>query len=262
MMQTGKEPRVERFIRCRLSGVKLFGRLTDDRIEILDGAYYEAIRPTGRSVDLKEVTLLCPVTPSKIILVGLNYRMHVQHSQSATEVPANPILFLKPPTALIGPEEHIIYPQGVDRVDYEAELGVVIGHRGSKIPVAQANDYIFGYTCVNDVTARNVQKQDGQWTRGKGFDTFCPVGPSFVRGIDPSDLAVEAYLNGVRKQYGRTSDLIFAVPFLVHFISSVMTLLPGDVIATGTPQGIDPMQRGDRIEVRVERVGSLVNTVI
>jgi len=262
MLQTEEETQVERFVRCALSGVKLFGRLADGKIEILDGAYYETIRPTGRSVDPKEVTLLCPVAPSKIILVGLNYRVHVQHSQSATEVPANPILFLKPPTALIGPEEHIIYPDGVDRVDYEAELGVVIGRRGFNIPVAQAYDYIFGYTCVNDVTARNVQRQDGQWTRGKGFDTFCPVGPCVVRGIDPSDLAVEAYLNGVRKQYGRTSDLIFAVPFLVHFISSVMTLMPGDIIATGTPQGIDPMQRGDRIEVRVEQVGSLVNTIV
>lgn len=258
----GKETMVERFVRCALSGVELFGRLDGDRIEILDGPYYERIRPTGRFVDVERATLLCPVIPSKIILVGLNYRAHVKQSQSATEVPANPVLFLKPPTSLLGPDGDILYPDGVDRVDYEAELGVVIGRRGHRIPIDSAYDYIFGYTCVNDVTARKIQKQDGQWTRGKGFNTFCPVGPYVVSGIDASDLSVEAYLNGQRKQYGRTSDLIFSIPYLVHFISSVMTLLPGDIISTGTPEGIDPMQKGDTIEVRVENVGSLVNRIV
>jgi len=253
---------VERYVRCALSGVELFGRLEDGRIEILDGPYYERVRPTGRYVDLERVRLLCPVAPSKIILVGLNYRAHVQHSQSATEVPANPVLFLKPPTSLVGPDGDIVYPDAVDRVDYEAELGVVIGRKGHSIPIDRAEEYIFGYTCVNDVTARKIQKQDGQWTRGKGFDTFCPIGPHVVRGIDASNLSVEAYLNGQRKQSGRTSDLIFSIPFLVHFISSVMTLLPGDVISTGTPEGIDPMQKGDTIEVRVENVGSLINKII
>lgn len=253
---------MERYVRCALSGVELFGRLEDGRIEILDGPYYAGVRPTGRYVDLERVRLLCPVAPSKIILVGLNYRAHVQHSQSATEAPANPVLFLKPPTSLLGPDGDIVYPDGVDRVDYEAELGVVIGRTGHRIPIDRAEEYIFGYTCVNDVTARKIQKQDGQWTRGKGFDTFCPIGPHVVRGIDASNLSVEAYLNGQRKQSGRTSDLIFSIPFLVHFISSVMTLLPGDVISTGTPEGIDPMQKGDTIEVRVENVGSLINTII
>lgn len=253
---------MERFVRCAFSGVELFGRLADDRIEVLGGPYYERLRPTGRYLDVNRVRLLCPVVPSKIILVGLNYRLHVQHSQSATEVPANPVLFLKPPTSLLEPDGEIVYPDGVDRVDYEAELGVVIGRKGHHIPVDRADDYIFGYTCVNDVTARKIQKQDGQWTRGKGFDTFCPIGPHVVRGIDASDLLVEAYLNGQRRQSGRTSDLIFSIPYLVHFISSVMTLLPGDVISTGTPQGIDPMQKGDTIEVRVENVGSLVNRVV
>ena len=253
---------MEQFVRCALSGVELFGRLDGRRMEILDGPYYERIRPTGRFVDVDQVRLLCPVAPSKIILVGLNYRKHVEHSQSATEVPANPVLFLKPPTALLEPNGDIIYPEGVDRVDYEAELGVVVGRRGYCIPVDRADDYIFGYTCVNDVTARKIQKLDGQWTRGKGFNTFCPVGPYVVRGIDASDLSVEAYLNGQRKQYGRTSELIFSIPYLVNFISSVMTLLPGDVISTGTPEGIDPMQKGDTIEVRVEHVGSLVNRIV
>lgn len=253
---------MERYVRCALSGVELFGRLEDGRIEILDGPYYAGARPTGRFVDLERVRLLCPVVPSKIILVGLNYRAHVQHSQSATEAPANPVLFLKPPTSLLGPDGDIVYPDGIDRVDYEAELGVVIGRKGHRIPIEQAEEYIFGYTCVNDVTARKIQKQDGQWTRGKGFDTFCPIGPQVVRGIDASNLSVEAYLNGQRKQSGRTSDLIFSIPFLVHFISSVMTLLPGDVISTGTPEGIDPMQKGDTIEVRVENVGSLINKII
>ncbi|MDD4052487.1 MAG: fumarylacetoacetate hydrolase family protein, partial [candidate division Zixibacteria bacterium] len=210
---------MEQYVRCALSGVELFGRLDGTRIEILDGPYYERVRPTGRFVDIDQVKLLCPVASSKIILVGLNYRKHVQHSQSATETPANPVLFLKPSTALLEPNGNIIYPEGVDRVDYEAELGVVIGGKGHCIPVDRADDYIFGYTCVNDVTARKIQKLDGQWTRGKGFDTFCPVGPYVVRGIDASDLSVEAYLNGQRKQYGRTSELIFRVYSRYHLSS-------------------------------------------
>jgi 2-keto-4-pentenoate hydratase/2-oxohepta-3-ene-1,7-dioic acid hydratase in catechol pathway len=208
------------------------------------------------------VKILCPVMPSKIILVGLNYHIHVSHSQSATEPPKNPVLFMKPPSALLAHEGEIVYPEGVDRVDYEAELAVVIGKKAKKIKPNQVFEHLFGFTCLNDVTARKIQKQDGQWTRGKGYDTFCPVGPEIVTEIDPSDLLVEAYLKGERKQSGRTSDMIFPIPELVSFISDVMTLEPGDVISTGTPEGIDPMQRGDTIEVRIEKVGSLVNRVV
>ena len=253
---------MEKYIRFEQAGEAHYGRLDGARITVLEGPYWLRSKPTGDTVDISEVKILCPVEPTKIICVGLNYHMHVEHSQSATVAPENPVLFMKPPSSLLEPGGEIIYPDGIDRVDYEAELAVVIGRRGHKIPEEKADDYIFGYTCLNDVTARKVQKADGQWTRGKGFDTFCPVGPHVVRGIDVSDVSVEAYLNGERKQYGRTSDMIFSIPFLVNFISSVMTLMPGDVISTGTPQGIDPMQKGDRIEVRVEYIGSLVNTIV
>lgn len=253
---------MEQFIRFEYSGKPAFGQADGERVAVLDGPFWDNGRPTGQTLDIKQVKLLCPVAPSKIILVGLNYHMHVQHSQSATQAPENPIIFLKPPSSLLEPGGRIVYPDGADRVDYEAELAVVLGRKGHKIPEDRANEYIFGYTCLNDVTARHIQKADGQWTRGKGFDTFCPVGPHVVRGIDASDLAVEAYLNDRRKQHGRTSDMIFSIPYLIHFISSVMTLEAGDVISTGTPEGIDPMQKGDTIEVRIDQIGSLVNTVV
>ena len=253
---------MDKFVRFEISGIDMYGRLEGESIEILDRPYWESIRPTGRRVAISDVRLLAPVKPSKIICVGLNYHAHVKESQSATEVPKNPVLFYKPPSALLEPDGEIIYPDDIDRVDYEAELAVVIGKRGFQIAESDAEDHIFGYTCLNDVTARKVQKADGQWTRGKGFNTFSPVGPHIVTGIDASNLTVEAYLNGERKQHGNTSNLIFSIPFLINFISTVMTLEPGDVISTGTPQGIDPMQRGDKIEVRVEKVGSLFNTVV
>lgn len=252
----------EKHIRFDRSGTAHYGIVEGKSIHSLDGPGWLGGRPSGDRLNADEVTMLCPVEPSKIICVGLNYHIHVTHSQSATEAPKSPVLFLKPPSSLIGPGGGIVYPENVDRVDYEAELAVVIGKRGRHIPEESANEYIFGYTCLNDVTARHIQKADGQWTRGKGFDTFCPVGPAVVRDVDVSDVTVEAYLNGERKQHGRTSDMIFSIPFLIAFISSAMTLMPGDVISTGTPQGIDPMQRGDTIEVRVEQVGSLINKVV
>jgi 2-keto-4-pentenoate hydratase/2-oxohepta-3-ene-1,7-dioic acid hydratase in catechol pathway len=253
---------VEKFVRFKKDDHIYCGRIEGDNIDIFDGPYWMDGRSSGKTVRLDEVKLYYPVEPTKIICVGLNYHIHVEHSQSADKVPDEPVLFFKPPSSLLEPGGEIVYPDNCDRVDYEAELAVVIGKRGYKIPQAEAEDYIFGYTCLNDVTARKIQKADKQWTRGKGFDTFCPVGPHVVKGVDVSDLAVEAYLNGERKQYGRTSDMIFSIPFLIEYISAVMTLMPGDIISTGTPQGIDPMQRGDKIEVRVENIGSLVNTIV
>jgi 2-keto-4-pentenoate hydratase/2-oxohepta-3-ene-1,7-dioic acid hydratase in catechol pathway len=169
---------------------------------------------------------------------------------------------LKPPSALIGPGEKIIYPEMSRRVDYEAELGVIIGRECKAVAALEAEDYIFGFTCVNDVTARDLQKKDVQWTRGKGFDTFCPVGPWLVDKLNYEDLQIESYLNGDLRQSGKTSDMIFSIPKLISFISCVMTLYPGDLISTGTPSGIAPMQSGDRIEVRIEGIGSLVNDVL
>ncbi|MEZ5359205.1 MAG: fumarylacetoacetate hydrolase family protein [Candidatus Zixiibacteriota bacterium] len=252
---------MDRFVKFEKDGQAYYGKIEGDSVRVLDAPYWIAVKPTDTVFALDAVRLICPVQPSKIICVGLNYHKHVQHSQSATEAPKNPMLFMKPPSALIGPEEKIVYPDNCDRVDYEAELAVVMGKRCRKIPPELVNEHIFGYTCLNDVTARHIQKADGQWTRGKGFDTFCPVGPHIVTGIDVSDVAVEAYLNGEQKQSGRTSEMIFPIPVLISFITSAMTLEPGDVISTGTPEGIDPMQIGDRIEVRVEKIGSLFNTV-
>lgn len=252
---------MKRFIRFEKWGMELCGEITGEQVTVYDGPFWSDGNRTDQVIELSEVNLLPPVIPSKIICVGLNYHSHVKESRSAIKPPERPLIFLKPPSSMLHHGGEIVYPPEVDRVDYEAELGVVIGRKGRSIPINQVDEFIFGYTCVNDVTARNLQAIDGQWTRAKGFDSFCPVGPEVVTGIDPSDLAVEAYLNGERKQSGRTSEMIFSIPYLIEYISSIMTLLPGDIISTGTPQGIDPMQKGDRIEVRIEKVGSLVNKI-
>jgi 2-keto-4-pentenoate hydratase/2-oxohepta-3-ene-1,7-dioic acid hydratase in catechol pathway len=205
------------------------------------------------------VKLLAPCVPSKIVAVGLNYRDHAH--EMGFPVPENPIIFLKPPTALIGPGDAIVAPAMSRQIDYEAELGVVIKSRARNVPADRVRDYILGFTCANDVTARDLQKLDTQWTRAKSFDTFCPVGPWIETGLDPKDLLVESYLNRERKQSSRTSQFIFSVDQLVSFISNIMTLYPGDLIITGTPAGIGPMKPGDEIEVRIEGIGSLKNTV-
>jgi len=202
-----------------------------------------------------QVRLLAPVVPSKIVCVGLNYRAHVAESVSVipgAEPPAEPLLFLKPPSAVIGGGQPIRYPRGVTRMDPEAELGVVIGRRGRQIPVRDALAHVAGLTCFNDVSARNYQRRDGQWTRAKGFDTFAPLGPWVAVGLAPERLEM---------QRGNTADLLFPVPSLVHFISTVMTLEPGDVIATGTPAGVAPIEIGDRVEVEIEGIGVLENPV-
>jgi len=238
----------------------VWARLTDDdMVAPLAQAPWRGEAPAGPAVPLAQATLLAPTEPTKIIGIGLNYHAHVQASFSADKAPDHPLIFLKPPSSVIGPGEKIIHPPQSQRVDYEAELGVIIGKEARRVPADRAADYIFGLTCVNDVTARDLQKTDGQWSRAKGFDTFCPVGPWAVCGLDYSDLLVEGILNGEIMQSGRTSRMIFKIPELISYVSSVMTLLPGDIISTGTPAGIAPMKPGDRIEVRVEGIGSLVN---
>lgn len=253
----------ERFVRCRsiANPRPFYGRLNGDRVVVLNGPPWLEGRATGDSYDLADVSLLAPVEPSKIVCIGLNYHAHVAASQSADAAPEYPLIFLKPPSAVIGPEATIAYPPQSERVDYEAELGIVIGRTAVRIEESAAAGYIFGLTCVNDVTARDLQKKDGQWSRAKGFDTFCPVGPDVVTGVDGSDLLVEGVLNGKVMQSGRTSQMIFKVPYLVSYISHVMTLNPGDLISTGTPSGIAPMKTGDVIEVRVEAVGCLRNVM-
>ncbi len=208
---------------------------------------------------VEEVKLLPPTVPSKIVAVGLNYRDHAE--ELGVKVPDEPLIFLKPPSAVVGPEDNIVLPKGVGRVDYEAELAVVIGKPARKVPVSKAREFILGYTCFNDVTARDLQKKDGQWTRAKSFDTFAPLGPWIETDLDPSDVSVKAYLNGEVVQNSSTRNMVFSVYELVSFVSHIMSLNPGDVIATGTPPGIGPLSPGDVIEVEVEGVGRLVNFV-
>ena len=218
-----------------------------------------SVTPQGEVARVEEVDLLAPVQPSKIVAVGRNYRAHA--AEMNAELPSEPLLFLKPPSAVIGPGETILLPSMSSRVDYEAELAVVIGRRAKDVPWNTALTYIFGCTAANDVTARDLQRTDGQWTRAKGFDTFCPIGPWIVTNLDTASVAVRARVNGEVRQDGRTRDLIFDVPYLVSYISKVMTLEPGDVILTGTPAGVGPLDAGDVVEVEIDGVGVLRNPV-
>jgi 2-keto-4-pentenoate hydratase/2-oxohepta-3-ene-1,7-dioic acid hydratase in catechol pathway len=214
----------------------------------------------GSTYRLDEVRLLAPCIPSKIVALGLNYRQHAEETRMT--LPSVPLIFLKPSTAVIGPDDEIVLPRDSSRVDYEGELGIVMGRKAKDVPKDRVKEYILGYTCVNDVSERHVQKADGQWTRAKGYDTFAPIGPWIETEVDPNDLKLETYLNGELRQSARTSELIFGVAELVSFISGVMTLLPGDIIATGTPSGIARMSPGDVVEVKIEGIGTLRNSVV
>jgi 2-keto-4-pentenoate hydratase/2-oxohepta-3-ene-1,7-dioic acid hydratase in catechol pathway len=229
---------------------------------VLDGDQITVDMPGSSQeiISLHEVKLTCPVVPSKIVCVGLNYTDHA--IELGMDIPDEPIIFLKPPTCLIGPGEDIVYPSSSQRVDYEAELGIVIGKTAKNVSKNEAGNYILGYTCVNDVTARDLQRKDGQWTRAKSFDTFAPIGPWVETDLDPNDVNIKLYLNDVVKQESRTSGFIFRVSELISFISNIMTLLPGDVITTGTPSGVGAMQRGDMVTVEIEGVGKLQNQVV
>lgn len=212
------------------------------------------------SMPLTEVTLVAPVTPSKIVCVGRNYREHA--AELGNKMPDEPLLFLKAPSSVIGNGDTIELPRESERVEHEGELGVVIGKRARHISADEDPlSYILGYTCVNDVTARDLQRKDVQFTRAKSFDTFCPVGPLIVSDINPLDVSVTTRLNGEIKQQGRTSAMAFSVPFLIRYIAAIMTLYPGDLIATGTPAGVSPMQHGDVVEVEIEGIGVLRNIV-
>ena len=235
-----------------------YGVLNNDEVTEIEGDFFSLKTLKARHA-LADITLLAPCVPTKVVAAGLNYRDHAQELGLA--VPEEPILFLKPPTTVIGPGEAIIYPQMSAQVDFEAELAIVIKDQTRDIAPEEARDHILGYTCANDVTARDLQRKDGQWTRAKSFDTFCPIGPWVETELDPDDLLVESYLNGKQRQSSRTSQFIFPVDLLVSFVSRVMTLFPGDFVLTGTPVGIGPMQGGDEIEVRIEGIGSLRNTV-
>ncbi len=211
-------------------------------------------------LSLSKVKLLSPVNPSKIVAVGLNYVDHAKELKM--EIPDEPVIFLKPPTSVIGPEEEIIYPSQSCQVDYEAELALIIGREGRFISESQAPEYIFGYTCSNDITARDLQRKDTQWTRAKSFDTFAPLGPWIVTDLDPSNLNIELYLNGELKQSSNSRNMIFRPYQLVSFISQIMTLKPGDVIMTGTPPGVGSLNPGDVVEVKIEKIGVLKNRIV
>ncbi|MBE3575678.1 MAG: fumarylacetoacetate hydrolase family protein [Firmicutes bacterium] len=232
---------------------------TEGMIDVCSGDPWVGLRPTGETVPVGQVRLLAPCQPSKIVAVGLNYADHAR--EMGDDLPAVPMLFLKPSTAVIGPEEPILYPAMSSQVDYEAELAVVIKDRIRCVEPAAVRSHILGYTCLNDVTARDLQRADGQWTRAKSFDTFAPIGPCITDEVDPDHADVALYLNGRLRQQSNTHHFIFNVDKLVSFISQVMTLLPGDVVTTGTPSGVGPMQPGDVVEVVVEGVGRLRNRV-
>jgi 2-keto-4-pentenoate hydratase/2-oxohepta-3-ene-1,7-dioic acid hydratase in catechol pathway len=236
------------------------GIASGDTVEEIEGSFFTTWRPSGRTWPLDEVRLVPPVAPTKIVCIGRNYREHA--AELGNPVPPEPLIFLKPPSSVIGPEEPILLPAISQRVDYEGEIAVVIGRRCSRL--GEADDvapYILGYTCLNDVTARDLQKKDVQFTRGKGFDTFCPLGPVVETALDITASGVETWVNGQRRQSGRTTEMIFPVDVIIRWISRMMTLEPGDVIATGTPAGVGPLAAGDVVEVVVAGVGTLRNPV-
>ncbi|MGZ5367716.1 fumarylacetoacetate hydrolase family protein [Aeromicrobium sp.] len=240
-------------------GVPMIAVLTGDPL-------FAGFHLTGQKVKVEDVRLLAPVIPrSKVVCVGKNYLAHAV--EMGGDVPVEPLIFLKPNTSVIGPGEPIFYPTQSENVHFEGELAVVIGRICRDISAEDAHKVIFGYTVANDVTARDLQSRDGQWTRAKGFDTFCPLGPWIETNLDPADKAVTTSLTSPEgsdelKQDGRTSEMVFTVPAIIEYVSSVMTLLPGDVILTGTPEGVGPMQIGDEVSVTIEGIGTLTNKVV
>ncbi len=255
-----------RIVRFVVQGKTKYGILEGNIIHSIKGSPFTnfkrnnlTLKSNGTTHELSKVRLLAPCSPSKIVCIGLNYRSHAEEFK--LPIPSVPLIFLKPSTAVIGPNETIVLPIDWRRVDYEGELAVVIGRKAKDVPEGKAKDYILGFTCFNDVSERYVQKEDGQWTRAKSYDTFAPIGPWIETAIEPDNVKIETYLNGKLRQSARTDDLIFGISKLVNFISSVMTLLPGDVIATGTMSGIGPMSPGDVVEIKIEKIGTLRNSV-
>lgn len=239
----------------------LLGAVEGDVVRELLGDPLTEWRRTERTWPMNRVRLAVPILPSKIVGVGRNYAEHA--AEFSNPLPKEPMIFLKPPSSLIGPEEPIVLTHFSQNVQHEAEIAVVIGKTCAKLADGEPSQpYILGYTCANDVTARDLQRADGQWTRGKGFDTFCPIGPVIETEVDLTKSTVAGYVNGERRQFAPLTDMIFSVDFLVHWISRMMTLLPGDIISTGTPAGVGPLKAGDVVEVVVEGVGTLRNPVV
>ena len=250
-----------KIVRIRLAGEEIsYGAVEPDGIRVHQGTPLLAWEPTETLLPFEQAHLLAPVFPTKVIGVGRNYPDHA--AESGVEVPSEPVIFLQPATAVVGPEASVAIPPEAGEVYHEAELAVVVGRVARRIAAEDAGDYILGYTAANDVTARDLQRRDGQWARAKGFDTFCPLGPAIETELDPSGLSLSCLVNGEIRQQGNTADMVFGVAELLAFISRVMTLLPGDVILTGTPAGVGPVHPGDRMAVEIERIGVLRNHVV
>lgn len=236
-----------------------YGKIEGNFVKIIPDPFGNTESKEG-IYSLESIKLVPPVMPGKILCIGLNYRDHIK--ETGHEIPVMPVVFMKPSTTVIGPDDEIVYPSISKKVDYEAELAVVIGRRCRNIEETEANDFIFGYTCANDVSARDYQPHNGQWTIGKGFDTFLPLGPFIVDDFNPTSASIQCVLNGKIVQSSNINQLIFSPAYLVSFLSKVMTLNPGDVIITGTPEGIGELKRGDSVEVVIEGIGTLKNHVV
>lgn len=238
-----------------------YGLAEADGVTLYQGSPFVAWEATETMIPWESVQLLAPVLPSKVVAVGKNYAEHAEEMES--DVPEEPIIFLKPATSVVGPGANVVYPSISSEVHHEAELAVVVGKIARNIRAEDASGYIFGYTAANDVTARDLQRKDGQWTRAKGFDTFCPLGPAIETELDPLErLAVISRVNGEVRQAGFTSDLVFGVAEILESITRVMTLLPGDVVLTGTPSGVGPVEPGDVMEIEIDGIGVLANRVV
>lgn len=248
-----------RLVRFQVEGRTGYGIYREEGVQPIAWDPFDRIVDTVELHEPDSVTLLAPVVPSKIVAVGLNYSDHAE--EFGLEIPAEPLLFLKAPNTVLAPGGTVVYPPQSKRVDYEAELAAVIGAEARSVSEDEALEYVLGYTCGLDMTARDLQATDGQWTRAKNFDTFCPLGPWVETEVEPDDLAITLSVNGEVRQSSRTSRLIFSVPYLVSFISHIMTLSPGDVIMTGTPSGVGEVKPGDGIEMTIEGVATLTCTV-
>ena len=246
-----------KYVRFSSGSAVRYGVVEADTVVEIEGDIFSTFKMSRRTHRLGQVRLLAPCVPSKIVGLGLNYQDHADEAQ--VRRPDEPLIFLKAPTSVIGPDDPIILPPSSTRVDHEGELAVVIGRKAKDVTPSEAMGYVLGFTCANDVSARDLQHKDGQWTRAKSFDTFAPLGPWIVTDAVPDNLKLEVFLNGERRQSASTADMIFKVPEVISFVSRVMTLLPGDVILTGTCAGVGPMKPGDEVEVRIEKVGSLRN---
>jgi 2-keto-4-pentenoate hydratase/2-oxohepta-3-ene-1,7-dioic acid hydratase in catechol pathway len=250
-----------KIVRVRIGGDEIaYGVAEDEGIRVHQGTPFVAWEPTETVVPYESADLLAPVFPTKVVCVGRNYADHA--AERGAEVPDEPVIFLKPSTSVIGPGAPIVIPSEAEEVHHEAELAVVVGKVSRSVAAEDASAHILGYTAANDVSARDLQKRDGQWARAKGFDSFCPLGPAVETEVDPVGLSIRCSVNDEIRQDGTTDDMVFGVAEILAFVSRVMTLLPGDVILTGTPAGVGPITPGDIVEVEIERIGRLTNPVV